>query len=304
MNTLNPSLRVVLASILLVSLTTGMLAAQQAKDKSTRMELVSITGEVTAVDPAARTIRLRGPLGGEISGKVSEEVKNLAQIKVGELVTIAYYESLAISVKRKGETTVLFKSASGDSAEAGERPAGYSATTETVVVTVVAVDAEKRSLVVQNDKGVITGVAVAAARVRRQAGGPQGRRPARSDENRGPHRQRQPRGVRRQAFGQPQRHDAGGRQWRGGPPDEQHHLGAQRAGTHRQGRRRPEVQVQAQRRGRDGRRPGARETSSPEPRSASSRTSPTRSRSRQPPASSGAPALPFPVRIALASVGT
>ncbi len=160
MKTLNPSLRALLASILLVALTTGMLAAQTGKDKSTRMELVSITGEVTAVDPAARTIRLRGPLGGEISGKVSEEVKNLAQIKVGELVTIAYYESLAISVKRKGETTVLFKSASGDSAEAGERPAGYSATTETVVVTVVAVDAEKRSLVVQNDKGVITGVAV------------------------------------------------------------------------------------------------------------------------------------------------
>lgn len=160
MNTLKPSLRLVLASILLLSLTTGMLAAQQGKDKSTRMELVSITGEVTAVDPPARTIRLRGPLGGEISGKVSEDVKNLAQIKVGELVTMAFYESLAISVKRKGETTVLFKSASGDSAEAGERPAGYSATTDTAVVTVVAVDAEKRSLVVQNDKGVITGVAV------------------------------------------------------------------------------------------------------------------------------------------------
>ena len=160
MKTLNPSLRAVLASILLVALTTGMLAAQPAKDKSTMMELVTITGEVTAIDPAARTIRLRGPLGGEISGKVSEEVKNLAQIKVGELVTMAFYESLAISVKRKGETTVLFKSASGDSAEPGERPAGYAATTETGVVTVVAVDAEKRSLVVQNDKGVITAVAV------------------------------------------------------------------------------------------------------------------------------------------------
>ena len=153
-------LRVGMASTLLVALTSGMLAAQRTEDKSTRMELVSITGEVTAVDAAARTIRLRGPLGGEISGKVSEEVKNLAQIKVGELVTIAYYESLAVSVKRKGETTELFKSASVESAEAGERPAGYSATTETAVMTVVAVDAEKRSLVVQNDKGVITGVAV------------------------------------------------------------------------------------------------------------------------------------------------
>lgn len=152
--------RVLMALTLLAALTSGMLAAQQTKDKSTRMELVSITGEVTSVDAAARTIRLRGPLGGEISGRVSEDVKNLAQIKVGELVTIAYYESLAVSVKRKGETTELFKSASGDSAEAGERPAGYSAKTETAVMTVVAVDAEKHSLVVHNDKGVITGVAV------------------------------------------------------------------------------------------------------------------------------------------------
>jgi hypothetical protein len=149
----------VVASILLVSLGTGMLAAQP-KDTSTMMELVTITGEVTAIDAAARTIRLRGPLGGEISGKVSEDVKNLAQIKVGELVTMAFYESLAIAVKRKGETTEIFKSASGDSAAPGERPAGYVAKTETGVVTVVAVDADKRSLVVQNDKGVITAVAV------------------------------------------------------------------------------------------------------------------------------------------------
>jgi hypothetical protein len=159
MKTRNASLRVVLASILLVSLGTGMLAAQP-KDTSKMMELVTITGEVTAIDAAARTIKLRGPLGGEISGKVSEEVKNLAQIKVGELVTMAFYESLAIAVKRKGESTVLFQSASGDSAEAGERPAGYMAKTETGVVTVVAVDADKHSLVVQNEKGVITAVAV------------------------------------------------------------------------------------------------------------------------------------------------
>jgi hypothetical protein len=149
----------VLASILLVSLGTGMLVAQP-KDSSTMTELVTITGEVTAIDAAARTIKLRGPLGGEVSGTVSEKVKNLAQIKVGELVTMAFYESLAIAVKRKGETTVLFQSASSDSAAAGERPAGYVAKTETGVVTVVAVDAEKRSIVVQNDKGVITAVAV------------------------------------------------------------------------------------------------------------------------------------------------
>jgi len=74
MNIRNRSLRAALATIvastLLVSFTTGMLAAQ-AKDKSTRMELVTLTGEVTAVDAAAGTISLRGPLGGEISGHVS-----------------------------------------------------------------------------------------------------------------------------------------------------------------------------------------------------------------------------------------
>jgi hypothetical protein len=161
MSTRNTSLHVTLASILLALLTVAVLAArQEAPDQSKRMELVTLTGEITAIDAASHSVTLRGPLGGEVSGKVSPEVKNLAQVKVGDLVTVAYYESLAVSVKKKGEATALFTSASGDRADEGELPSGYVARTSTALMTVVAVDAEKRSLVVQDDKGVITAVAV------------------------------------------------------------------------------------------------------------------------------------------------
>jgi hypothetical protein len=123
-------------------------------DKTVLSELVTITGEVAAVDASARTIAVLGPLGGYTIGKVSDEVKNLGQVKVGDMVTLGFYESRAISVKRKGETAPIFAGSTA-SAQPGDMPAGYVATRTTTTMTVVAVDPVAKSLVVQDQDGKI-----------------------------------------------------------------------------------------------------------------------------------------------------
>jgi hypothetical protein len=65
-------------------------------------EVLHVVAEVTALDPATRDITLAGPLGGEIAATVDAQVKNLGQIKVGDLVDLGYYESVTLSAHRKG----------------------------------------------------------------------------------------------------------------------------------------------------------------------------------------------------------
>jgi hypothetical protein len=145
-------------SIVAASLTAATMAAP-APSKVEIDELITLTGELIAIDQATRTVTIKGPLGGEVTGKVAADVKNLEQVKAGDLVTLSFYQSRAISAKRKGETTMIW---SGDSlAEKGGLPAGYVATKSTVNVTVLSVDAVARSLVVQDADGSVTAVAVA-----------------------------------------------------------------------------------------------------------------------------------------------
>ncbi len=121
--------------------------------RTSMSELLTLVGEVTALDVATRTITLRGPLGGEVTGKVAPEVKNLPQVKVGDLVTTSYYSSLAVSAHKKGEPNPLFTGGDVTTAEAGKRPAGHLIEQTKATVTVVAVDTKARTLTVSDEQG-------------------------------------------------------------------------------------------------------------------------------------------------------
>lgn len=123
-------------------------------------EVVSMTGEVVAVDPASREVTLRGPLGGEVSGRVGEDVKNLAQVKVGDMVSIAYYQSVAISAAKKGEANPLFTGGETETAAPGEKPGASTTSQRKRTVTVVSVDPAKRSVVFQGEDGTLFPVEV------------------------------------------------------------------------------------------------------------------------------------------------
>lgn len=127
---------------------------------STVRETLIITAEVTAVDPATRRLELRGPLGGEIAGRVDDAVKNLGQIKVGDMVSISYQASVAMSASRPGEPNPLFTGGDASTAAEGQRPSVAVSEQSKRTVTVVSVDPEKRSVVFQGENGTLFPVEV------------------------------------------------------------------------------------------------------------------------------------------------
>jgi hypothetical protein len=137
-----------------------MPAYAQTPSQITRGELVMLTAEVKALDVATREITLAGPLGGEISGWVTEDVKNLAQVKVGDMVVVGYYQSIAVSAHKKGEANPLFTGGGSSSAAPGETPSAAEEKQAMETVTVVTADAKSRTLVVQKANGTLVTRAV------------------------------------------------------------------------------------------------------------------------------------------------
>ena len=119
--------------------------------------MVEETATVMAVNQSTRMVTLKGPEGNSITFKASEEVRNLAQVQVGDEVKFRYTESLAVRVLKEGEAFP----AAGDSpvmsrAKPGEMPAGVMGTKTTVNATITAIDkaAKTASLKLGDGKSV------------------------------------------------------------------------------------------------------------------------------------------------------
>lgn len=154
---LNPVVLLMLAAVLVAP---ALAARDEVPSQTTLSTLLTVTGEVVAMDAATRHITLRGPLGGDISGRVEDDVKNLAQVKVGDMVSISYSQSVALSATRPGEPNPLFTGGESSTAAAGERPAVSVSEQTKSSVTVVSVDPEKRSVVLQGEDGTLFPVEV------------------------------------------------------------------------------------------------------------------------------------------------
>lgn len=135
-------------------------AQAAASSQATVHETLAVTAEVTAVDLAARRLTLRGPLGGEITGLVEDSVKNLDQVKAGDMVSITYQASVALSASKPGQPNPLFTGGEASTAEAGKRPAVSVSEQAKRTVTVVSVDPDKRSVVLQGENGKLFPVEV------------------------------------------------------------------------------------------------------------------------------------------------
>ncbi|MBB1595440.1 hypothetical protein [Achromobacter sp. UMC46] len=87
--------------------------------------LTTASGKVTAVDPATRTITLQGTNGNTVNVLAGPDVRNFQQIKPGDTLTLDYYESVAIDVRRAGAGApeVVTETAANRNAE-GAKPGG------------------------------------------------------------------------------------------------------------------------------------------------------------------------------------
>ena len=105
--------------------------------------LVEVTAKVTAIDMENRLVTIQGPEGNSVVIQVTDQVKNLPQVKIGDKVDIKYYRSSAASIVKLADDaelgTVAVAGAKATAA-AGEKPAGAIGVKTTRRAEVVFVD--------------------------------------------------------------------------------------------------------------------------------------------------------------------
>ncbi len=116
-------------------------------------ETVLASATVESVDQATRHIVLAAPDGERVAFSVGPEVRNLAQVEAGDTVTIAYHDSVVLSMA--APDTAQGTVAGVARASQGERPGGGALVATDTVVTVVSYDANSGFATFRTDDRVI-----------------------------------------------------------------------------------------------------------------------------------------------------
>ena len=132
---------VAVAGASLASAQTGATIVGKGPGVAGAAQTVKVTATITAIDAATRAVTLKGPQGKEITITAGPEVKNFAQMKVGDQVNAEYVEALTLELK-KGSTALVGRTdqAAAGAAKPGERPAGLVGRQVTITAEVVGVD--------------------------------------------------------------------------------------------------------------------------------------------------------------------
>jgi len=142
----------VAATLCLASLAVAETPAAPPKGESV-MSTATVTATVTKIDQKTREVTLRKSDGQEFSFVASDEVKNLAQVKAGDVLTVSYAEALAYEVKKGGAAVAPASAVAGGSAAPGMKPAGAIARQTTVTVLITAIDPKAPSVTFKGPKG-------------------------------------------------------------------------------------------------------------------------------------------------------
>jgi hypothetical protein len=119
-------------------------------------QTVKVTATVTAIDSATREVTLKGPQGKEVTIVAGPEVKNFAQMKVGDQVMAEYVEALTVKLKKGGAKVVgMTEQAGAAAAKPGERPAGAAGRRIKIVADVIDVNPATQTLTLRGPKKTV-----------------------------------------------------------------------------------------------------------------------------------------------------
>jgi len=117
--------------------------------------VVTATATVTAIDLPTRQVMLRRPDGSTLTVFAGEQVRNLPQLSVGDTVTIDFYDTLALELKKGGTGVPSSRTDSRSElrAELGQRPGGITSRETVIVADVVATDAATQTISLRGPGG-------------------------------------------------------------------------------------------------------------------------------------------------------
>jgi len=117
-------------------------------------QAVTATATVQAIDLQKRVVTLKGSKGNVFDITVSEQARNLPQLKVGDEVVAQYYESIALRLVKPGEGVAGVQESEGLArAKQGEKPGGMLARQLTLTATITAIDMKKQKVTLKGPEG-------------------------------------------------------------------------------------------------------------------------------------------------------
>jgi Cu/Ag efflux protein CusF len=131
-------------------------AAPAKKPTVSRSHTKTVRATVEAVDQATRMVTLKDEDGSTSTFQVGPQVRNLAQVKVGDEVIAQYQEALAVFVSKPGEAAPLPPPTTSEAtsrAELGEKPSAAVVKGTTITATVEAVDVATSHVTLKGPKG-------------------------------------------------------------------------------------------------------------------------------------------------------
>jgi Cu/Ag efflux protein CusF len=133
----------------------GEKAPAAEKPLSVKKEkIVSATATVEAIDLQKRVVTLKGPKGNVFDITVSEQARNLPQVKVGDLVEVKYYESLALRLVKPGEGVAGVQETEALArAKEGEKPGGMAGRQVTLTATITAINKKTQEVTLKGPEG-------------------------------------------------------------------------------------------------------------------------------------------------------
>ncbi len=130
--------------------------ADQVKISLFTSQSAQITAVVEAINHETREVKLRGPEGNAIIFTASEEARNLAQVKVGDIVSAEVIQSMRIEVfandgmePGRGEISVLGRTAEG------EMPGAVAIDTQIITATVEEINIEANTFKLKGPDGTV-----------------------------------------------------------------------------------------------------------------------------------------------------
>ena len=137
---------------LVISLFSMVNAQAQEVKGQTVVSSQTVTATVVSVNQKTREVTIKTKDGQQHSFIAGDDVKNLPQVKKGDIITAVYTEAIAYEVREHGTAGVTTTTASA-SAAPGSKPAGAVAQQTTVTVLITAIDPSVPTVTFMGPKG-------------------------------------------------------------------------------------------------------------------------------------------------------
>jgi len=136
--------------------------AEELKRVVERGSVERVEAVVEAINVDNRIVTLRALTEDEtVVMEVGDEVRNLAQVQVGDRVVVDFYQAVAVDLKKGGGLEATADQAVvAARAQPGEKPAGGIGEAVEVVATIMAIDREEPSVTLKGPQGNVVDVIV------------------------------------------------------------------------------------------------------------------------------------------------